>query len=180
MFFDGWTDILRVLIVGTAAYVSLVVLLRVSGKRTLSKMNAFDFIVTVALGSTLATVLLSGDVALAEGLVALGLLIFLQLGVTWLSVRWPRFRSAVKAEPALVFYRGRFLDAALRRERVTQDEVRAAAREQGVASLSEVDSVVLETNGSLAVQKRDGGDGSAMRGVSGYEAARGAGAGAPE
>lgn len=67
MFFDGWTGLLRVLVVGTLAYAALVLLLRVSGKRTLSKMNAFDLVVTVALGSTLATVLLSRDVALAEG-----------------------------------------------------------------------------------------------------------------
>ena len=67
MFFDSWAGLLRVLVVGTLAYAALVLLLRVTGKRTLSKMNAFDLIVTVALGSTLATVLLSKDVALAEG-----------------------------------------------------------------------------------------------------------------
>ena len=67
MFFDGWAGLLRVLVVGALAYAALVLLLRVSGKRTLSKMNAFDLVVTVALGSTLATVLPSRDVALAEG-----------------------------------------------------------------------------------------------------------------
>lgn len=67
MLFSGWENLLRTLVVGVLAYVSLVVFLRISGKRTLSKMNAFDLIVTVALGSTLATVLLSKDVALAEG-----------------------------------------------------------------------------------------------------------------
>ena len=67
MFFDDWNGLLRTLVVGILAYIAIVVLLRVTGKRTLSKMNAFDFIVTVALGSTLATVLLSQDVALAEG-----------------------------------------------------------------------------------------------------------------
>jgi len=77
---------------GVLAYVALVVFLRVSGKRTLSKMNAFDLVVTVALGSTLATVLLSKDVALAEGVLAFALLISLQFVVTWSSVRarWVR------------------------------------------------------------------------------------------
>lgn len=87
MFFDSWTGLGRVIVVGTAAYVILVFMLRVSGKRTLSKLNAFDFVVTVALGSTLATILLSKDVALAEGVLALALLVFLQMGITWLSVR---------------------------------------------------------------------------------------------
>ena len=70
MIFDTWFGLLRVLVVGTAAYAALVLLLRASGKRTLAKLNAFDLVVTVALGSTLATVLLSKDVALAEGLLA--------------------------------------------------------------------------------------------------------------
>jgi len=75
IFFNSWFDLLRVLIVAVLAYASLVGFLRVSGKRTLSKMNAFDLVVTVALGSTLATILLSKDVALAEGLLALAVLI---------------------------------------------------------------------------------------------------------
>ena len=82
MFFDSWLGLLRVGVVGSLAYLALVLLLRVSGKRTLSKMNAFDFVVTVALGSTLATVLLSKDVALAEGVVAFTLLIGAQYLIT--------------------------------------------------------------------------------------------------
>lgn len=66
MFFDTWAGLGRTLMVGVLAYAALVSLLRISGKRTLSKMNTFDLVVTVALGSTLATVLLSKDVALAE------------------------------------------------------------------------------------------------------------------
>ena len=97
MFFDSWTGLLRVLVVGTLAYGALVFLLRVSGNRTLSKMNAFDFIVTVALGSTLATVLLSKDVALAEGVLVFAVLIFLQLAITWLSTRSERFQGFIKA-----------------------------------------------------------------------------------
>lgn len=88
-FFSSWTSITRVLLVGVAAYAGLLLLLRVSGKRTLTRMNAFDLVVTVALGSTLATVLLTKSVALADGLVASTLLIFLQYGLTWLSVRSP-------------------------------------------------------------------------------------------
>ena len=87
-FFSSWTSIARVLLVGVAAYAGLVLLLRVSGKRTLTKMNAFDLVVTVALGSTLATVLRTKSVALADGLAAFALLIFLQYGLTWLSVRF--------------------------------------------------------------------------------------------
>src|SRR3712207_9068376 len=105
MFFDSWTGLARVLIVGTTAYIVLVIMLRVSGKRTLSKMNAFDLVVTVALGSTLATVLLSKSVALAEGLLALAVLVTLQFVVTWSSARSSVVSRWVKNEPKLLFYR---------------------------------------------------------------------------
>jgi uncharacterized membrane protein YcaP (DUF421 family) len=99
MFFDTWAGLGRVLLVGPLAYVALVAILRISGKRTLTKLNAFDLVVTVALGSTLATVLLSKNVALAEGVLAMALLVFLQFAITWLSVRSGGFRDLVKSEP---------------------------------------------------------------------------------
>jgi uncharacterized membrane protein YcaP (DUF421 family) len=151
MFFDNWFGLLRILIVGLLAYIALIALLRVSGKRTLSKMNAFDFIVTVALGSTLATVLLSEQVALVEGIVAFATLIALQFVLSSLSVRSKLVESLVNNEPALVFYQGDFLREAMLRERVTQEEVEATARQQGVASLNGIYAVVLETDGSFSV-----------------------------
>lgn len=162
MFFDSWYDLLRILVVGACAYLGLILLLRVTGKRTLSKMNAFDLIVTVALGSTLATVLLSGDVSLSEGLLALALLCGLQYVVAWLSVRSERFQSLIKTEPSLLFLQGRFLAGALRRERVTEEEILAAVRGQGFAQLSGVAAVILETDGSFSVigaAGEAGGDG---------------------
>jgi uncharacterized membrane protein YcaP (DUF421 family) len=151
MFFDTWMGLLRVLIVGTLAYVALVALLRTSGKRTLSKMNAFDLVVTVALGSTLATVLLTNDIALLEGLTAFVLLVGLQFMITWLSVRSSTVSSLVKSEPTLLVREGRFLKAAMRRERVVEEEILAAVREHGKGSLEEVAAVVLETDGSFSV-----------------------------
>lgn len=150
MFFDGWQGILRVLVLGTCAYVALLVLLRVSGKRTLSKLNAFDFVVTVALGSTLATVLLSSNVVLVEGITALLLLVGLQYLVAWGSVRSSRVEGLVKSEPTLL-YHGSFLSRAMRRERITSDELRQAARAQGHGSMHEVTAIVLETDGTLSI-----------------------------
>lgn len=154
MFFDSWSGLLRVLVVGVSAYAALILLLRVSGKRTLSKMNSFDFVVTIALGSTLATVLLSKDVALAEGITAFALLIFLQFAITWLSVRSKTVRRLVKDEPRLLFHRGEFLHSAMREVRVTPEEIRQAVRTGGNAELDDVGAVVLETDGTLSVMQR--------------------------
>lgn len=151
IFFDTWTGLGRVILVGTLAYAGLVLMLRVSGKRTLSKMNAFDLIVTVALGSTLATVLLNRSVPLVEGLAAFALLIGLQFVITWMSVRSERVQDLVKARPTVLVSRGQPLPEAMTRQRVTMEEVRAAMRQSGQADLGSHVTVVLETDGSLSV-----------------------------
>jgi uncharacterized membrane protein YcaP (DUF421 family) len=154
MFFDSWAGLGRVLLVGPLAYVALIVILRISGKRTLTKLNAFDLVVTVALGSTLATVLLSKSVALAEGVLAMALLVFFQFMITWLSVRSRGFRDLVKSEPTLIMHQGEFLDRAMRAQRIARDDVMAALRSDGVMDASQAMAVVLETNGTIAVIKR--------------------------
>jgi uncharacterized membrane protein YcaP (DUF421 family) len=151
MFFNSWDAVLRVVIMGLLAYISLIVLLRTSGKRTLSKMNMFDFVITVALGSAFSTITLSSDIALAEGVTALALLIYLQFAVAWLSVRFVPFRQIIKGEPSLLFYQGEFLWQVMRRERITKEEVHAAARSNGLANTEDAFAVILETDGSINV-----------------------------
>jgi len=167
MLFDTWFGPVRIVVVGTAAYAALVLILRVSGKRTLAKLNAFDLVVTVALGSTLATVLLSKSVALADGLLGFALLVGLQYAVAWVSVRSPRFGAVVKSEPSLLLHRGRFLDGAMRQQRVTHDEVVSALRSSGLARPEDAAAVVLETDGSLSVVKATDGaqDAEVLRGL---------------
>lgn len=154
MYFDGWQGIWRIVLVGVPAYFALVLLLRISGKRTLSKMNAFDFVVTIAFGSILATVMLSADVVLAQGVAALALLIGLQFVVAWAAARSDTFDSLVKADPVMVFHRGKFLRSVMRRERVTETEILSAVRTANIASMEMVESVVLETAGEFSVVKR--------------------------
>lgn len=170
MFFHDWYGLVRVLVVGVCAYAGLVFMLRISGKRTLSKMNAFDFVVTIALGSTLASLLLSKDVPLAEGLLGLGLLITLQWIVAWLATRFAKWRKVIKSEPRLLAFRGELVESAMRAERMTPEEVHSALRASGIASLRDVAAVVLETDGSVTVlgSMSEAPDLSALRGVRGF------------
>lgn len=168
MFFDSAQDLLRVVLVGTLAYIGCVILMRISGNRTLSKMNSFDLVVTVAFGSTLSSILITKDIALAEGLLAIALLVALQFMITWLSVRSSTVNSIIKTAPTLLLRDGRMLDDAMKRVRITRDEIRAAVRQQGTGSLDKVAAVVLETDGSLSVIPVEKmGSGSAMDGVNG-------------
>lgn len=153
VFFDDWESIFRTLIIGVIAYLALILMLRISGKRTLSQMKEFDFIVTVALGSTLATVLLSKDVTLASGTLAMALLILLQYILASTSVRSKRFAKFISSEPTLIYYEGAFLNKAMKKERVTEDEVRSILRGQQISSLKDVKAVVMESNGQFSVVK---------------------------
>ncbi|MFI7495403.1 DUF421 domain-containing protein [Kocuria sp. M4R2S49] len=170
MWFDGWPQIMRIILVGAAAYAALVVCLRVSGKRTLAQLNVFDFIVTVALGSTLATIFLSTDVSWAEGFTAFALLAGLQMLVAWISTRWPRVRGIFTSQPALLLADGEIRYEALHRNRLTESELRQAVRMQGTGDLSQVQAVVLETNGKLSVITAGKyGSGSALEDIRGIE-----------
>jgi uncharacterized membrane protein YcaP (DUF421 family) len=151
MLFSDWDSLRRVIVVGTLAYIALVLFLRISGKRTLTKLNAFDLVVTVALGSTLSAVLLNKSISLAEGAVAFALLISLQYAITWISVRWQPFESAIKSEPSLLLNRGQFLEQAMRAQRITRTEILSAIRAKGSANTDDIAAVVLETDGSLSV-----------------------------
>ena len=151
MWFDTWSDVIRVLVVGAAAYLTLVAVLRLSGKRTLAKLNAFDFVVTVALGSTLATILLNSNVSWAEGTAALLTLAGLQFIAALGASRLPAVRSALTSRPTLLVRDGVLLDEALGSQRVGVAEVRQAVRTSGYGDLTGIGAVVLETDGTLSV-----------------------------
>lgn len=156
MIFSDWMSLVRILIIGVGAYAGLILILRISGNRTLSKMNSFDFIVTIALGSTFASAILDRSVALLDALLAFTVLVGLQYLTTWASVRSARVDRLVKSEPKLLFWQGNFLRAEMKREHVTHDEILAAMREQGFSAMTQVGFVVLEPNGKLVAADREG------------------------
>ena len=154
MFFNGWEGVARVLISGVLTYAALIIILRVSGKRTLSKMNMFDYVITVALGSLFATIVISKDVALVEGVAAIGLLAILQYLIAWWTIRSKAAERVIKGEPALLVYQGEMLAAPMKRERISEDDIYAVLRSNDIHDLADAGAVVLETDGSLTVLSR--------------------------
>lgn len=164
-----WGQIFHTLIVGTLSYFGLIVWLRVSGKRTLSKWNSFDFVVTVALGSILASALLSKTTPFLQAMLGIGLLVVFQFLLTWLSVRTQAIQHLIKAEPTLLLFEGCFLDSVLKEQRVAKGEVLAALRSKGHSCVEGIGAVVLETNGNFSVIKEiDLATATALRDVRGF------------
>ncbi|TCI36610.1 DUF421 domain-containing protein [Exiguobacterium sp. SH1S4] len=147
---DQLKTMVQIILTGIGAYFSIIFILRVSGKRTLSKMNAFDFIVTVALGSILATTLTSRQTPLLNGLVAFATLVALQYVMAKLANRSKRVNELIKSTPTMLYYRGSYLEAEMRKERVLEIEVLQAIRSSGTAH-DKVEAVVLETDGTFSV-----------------------------
>jgi uncharacterized membrane protein YcaP (DUF421 family) len=142
--------------VGVAAasalfYAYLLALLRLTGNRTLANLRAFDVVVTVALGTLLGSTVLSSDVPLAKGLVAVTTLVLLQVGVAWATARSPRLHRTLMSPPRIVLQRGREPSTRLREANLAPEDVRVAMRAEGVVDEAEAWAVVLEPTGDLRV-----------------------------
>lgn len=165
MFLGTTESTIRIIITAIALYFLLIIILRTSGKRTLSSMNAFDFIVTVAIGTTLASTILDRTIALTDGLIAFIALVTLQFVISWMSSRHKRFSRLVKSEPKLLGYKGKLLYDAMKKERIVENEILQNLRSSGYSSLSDMDAIVLETNGNISVISKLGQDTSALSDV---------------
>ena len=148
-FFESWYNVGRTITLSVIGFAALFTMLRVSGKRTLSKLNVFDFVFVVAVGSVF------------EGLAGLATLIVIQILLAAIAARSRTAESIINGEPTLLLSHGRFLPSALKKEHVTEEEVRAAIRAKGVTRVEDVDAVVMENDGTLSVaweSKRPGGE----------------------
>lgn len=154
MLFDGWDELLRMLVVGTGAYAILLIALRVTGHRALSRLNAFDVTIAVAIGSLLANILITSDVSLAEGALAIALLVILQLTVAWFGMQGRGLHNLLKGQPVLLLHKGEMLKDCIRQQGITEAGILFAARTKGVGDLEKIEAVVLETDGSLSVIER--------------------------
>jgi uncharacterized membrane protein YcaP (DUF421 family) len=147
----SWETLGQVALAAILVYIVLVVLLRVSGKRTLAKFNAFDFVVTVALGSMVAATILNDEITVAAGAVGIATLVLAQMVVSYGLVRIRGAHRLIKSTPRIVYYRGAFDRKAMLAERVSSEEIRQAVRQAGHARMDEVLAVILESDGRLNV-----------------------------
>ncbi|MGF1481086.1 MAG: DUF421 domain-containing protein [Cyanophyceae cyanobacterium] len=168
--FSDLNPFVEITVTGIIAYLAIIFLLRVSGKRTLSKWNSFDFVITIAFGSILASVLLSTSDTFGKGILGFALLVLFQYAITWISVRSSIIQKLIKSEPALLLYQGEMRQDMMKRERIAEGEILAALRANGVSAIEEADAVILETDGSFSViETLANGSASALKDVRGID-----------
>ncbi|MDX1470028.1 MAG: DUF421 domain-containing protein [Flavobacteriaceae bacterium] len=144
------------LIVASAlgVYVVVITLTRIFGKRSFSKMSSFDFAMTVAVGSVIATIILNQEVSLLEGFVSLLCIYLLQLGAAY-GRRLTWFRKAIDNKPLLLMDQNGLLNHNLKKARVTETDLKSKLREANVMHLWQVKAVVFETTGTVSIMFND-------------------------
>jgi len=167
MFFHSWADIGRVVFSTTVTFAVIVAILRIVGPQAIATMSGYDMVATVTLGSVVATVAVTRGVTVAEGVAALLTLIALQEIMRFFQSRYLTAHRAVRQPPRVLLWEGMLLEDRLRTYRISADEVRAAVRHEGLASLADVRAVVLENDGDWSVipKSAPSGDDTALFGL---------------
>ena len=151
IFFDNIDKLGRIVLTTVMVYVLVILVTKVSGKRSTSQLNNFDWIVTVMIGSLGASTILLKDIPFVEGVSSILVLYLLQFLVTKYASISPQFSSFILSEPRIVFYQGQFLPDAMRAERLTRQEIECAMRSEGVNSFDDVEAIVFESDAKLTI-----------------------------
>lgn len=144
------TAITMVVISSIGIYISLILFTRMYGVRSFSKMSSFDFAITVAIGSVIASAILSKNPPLLQSIVSLGSLFVLQMTVA--KFRNYRFmQKIVDNKPILLMNGVDILQENMKAARVTREDLLAKLREANVTQFNQVKAVVMETTGDISV-----------------------------
>ena len=155
----SWRTVGYVVVGTVATYLSTIVAIRLAGRRTVAQLSSFDIVVTVAIGSLVASTAASNDPSYVQGMTALVTLLLLQVGVAALRQRSATLRRILDFKPETVFDGGRVdLPTGPLTSQITLDELRSKLRQQGVFDLDTVTLVVVEPTGELSVQERPSRD----------------------
>ncbi|WP_044397605.1 DUF421 domain-containing protein [Lacinutrix sp. Hel_I_90] len=139
-----------IILTAIGIYVATIICTRIAGKRSFSKMSSFDFAMTVAIGSIIATTIVSKSVSLQDGIIGLVITYTLQLGMAYLR-RYKFIRNTIDNAPLLLMDGNTILTENLKKVRVTEDDLRSKLREANVLELSQVRAVIMEATGDIAV-----------------------------
>lgn len=142
---------LMVILSTVGIYLALILFTRIAGLRSFSKMSSFDFAITVAIGSIIASTVLSKDPPLLQAIVALGILYAVQMTVAAWRGNSTLMSKLVDNEPLLLMDGTQILDQNLKKAKVTHNDLRAKLREANVTQLSQVKAVVMEATGDVSV-----------------------------
>jgi uncharacterized membrane protein YcaP (DUF421 family) len=138
-----------------AMYAFLLLIFRVTGKRSLAQITSFDFILLLIIGEATQQALLGDDFSFINACVVIGTLMFLELGLSLVKSWFPRLDLVLESTPLVIVEDGRLLEDRIAHERVDLDDVLASARERhGLQRLDQIKYAVLERSGGISIVPR--------------------------
>jgi uncharacterized membrane protein YcaP (DUF421 family) len=138
-------------------FLFLWVITRVVGRTTLGELSTFELLLYIVMGDLIQQAVTQQDYSLFSAVLAIGVFALMTIALSYASWRWPALRTLIRGTPVLVLQRGTPLTDVMRRQRLTIDDLMAAAREQGIRRLSDVEVAVLEADGSISFFKPESG-----------------------
>jgi uncharacterized membrane protein YcaP (DUF421 family) len=138
-------------------FLFLWVITRAVGRGTLGELSTFELLLYIVMGDLIQQAVTQQDYSLVSAVLAVGVFALMTIALSYLSWRWPALRSIIRGTPVLVLQRGTPLTAVMRRQRLTMDDLMAAAREQGIRRLIDVEVAILEADGSISFFKPESG-----------------------
>jgi uncharacterized membrane protein YcaP (DUF421 family) len=136
------------------AFLVIMFLTRIVGRRELSTLEPFDLILLVTIGDLIQQGVTQNDFSVTGMFLAVGTFALLTVLFSWLPWRWQVLRPVLEGQPIILIDDGKVVEKNLRTQRLTHEEIAAAARVQNVASLDEIRWAVLETNGQISFIKK--------------------------
>ncbi|MGI9029660.1 MAG: DUF421 domain-containing protein [Ilumatobacteraceae bacterium] len=164
---SNWSHLGWIVVSSLAIYLWILLVLRLNGLRTFAAFSGYDFVITVAVGSIVASAVLSPSVSLLDGIIGTAALIVCQRAVTAGRRRLRRVERIVDNEPVVLLAHGQPIAGNLTRTGITLDDLRQKIRGQGIGRLDDVAAAILETTGDVSVIQRqpDGLDDELFAGV---------------
>ena len=139
-----------------AAFLFILLVTRAVGRRELSSLEPFDLILLIVIGDLVQQGVTQSDYSFTGLMVAVATFALLTVAVSYVSFRFRTLRRVLDGEPIVIVQNGEVLAKNLRRERMTVDEVLAAARLQQIGDLADVRWGVLETGGQISFIRKGG------------------------
>jgi uncharacterized membrane protein YcaP (DUF421 family) len=135
----------------TVLFLFVFMLTRILGRRELASLEPFDLILLIVMGDAIQQGLTQDDYSVTGSFIVVGVFAILQVGISFLSYRFPRLRPALDGEPIVIVQDGKPIERNMRRERITFDELMVEVRCQQLSSVEDVAWGVLETNGRISI-----------------------------
>jgi uncharacterized membrane protein YcaP (DUF421 family) len=146
---------MEIVLRSAAVFVFLWFLTRIIGKKELAEISAFELVLLVVIGDLVQQGVTQEDMSVTGAILATGTIALLVVGMSYVSFRWRRAETVVEGVPVVIVSDGRMVAESMRVERLTDDEVVSAAREQGIGDIADVRFGVLEPDGKFSFVRFD-------------------------